>query len=249
MAQTNATGSPGFVRVDRFNVSAAGRDELLRRIQETHEVLRAQRGYVRDYVLERANPSDGVGLMTIVEWDGTARPETVRDAVREMHRRANFDPNEMYARLRVEADIETYHETRSLVSPSAASASGTYENDPADELPFDDAPDTTLLKRATVRRRYTGDIAGSSTAHVMMYRSTADRVGYVATDIFDGAVAGRKGGFVFQHGGSIDRGVLRPFGYVVPGSGSGELAGIMGDIEIAFVPPATHTIALTYRFE
>jgi uncharacterized protein DUF3224 len=82
-----------------------------------------------------------------------------------------------------------------------------------------------------------------------MYRSTADRVGYVATDIFDGAVAGRKGGFVFQHGGSIDRGVLRPFGYVVPGSGSGELAGIMGDIEIAFVPPATHTIALTYRFE
>jgi len=132
---------------------------------------------------------------------------------------------------------------------AAPRAIGTYENDAADELPFDDAPDDASLKRATVRRHYKGDIVGSSIAHVSIYRATPDRLGYVAVDQFAGVLAGRKGGFAFQHGGSIDRGVLRPFGYIVPGSGTGELAGIAGDIEIAFVPPATHTITLTYRFE
>lgn len=128
-------------------------------------------------------------------------------------------------------------------------AIGTYQNDPADELPFDDAAADPSLKRATVRRHYKGDIIGSSIAHVMIHRATPDRLGYVAVDQFAGVVAGRKGAFVFQHGGSIDRGVLRPFGYIVPGSGTGELAGIAGDVEIAFVPPATHTITLRYRFE
>ncbi|MGH7646503.1 MAG: SDR family oxidoreductase, partial [Gemmatimonadaceae bacterium] len=54
----------------------------------------------------------------------------------------------------------------------------------------------------------------------------ADRLGYVATDRFTGSVSGRAGSFVFQHGGTIDRGKLTPFGYLVPGSGTGELEGL-----------------------
>jgi hypothetical protein len=128
-------------------------------------------------------------------------------------------------------------------------ATGTYENAPAEERPFDDTPADQTLTGSTVRRRFTGEVAGESVAHVMICRPVADRVGYVATDRFEGTVAGRRGTFTFQHGGPIDRGVLRPFGYIVPGSGTGELAGIAGEVEITFTPPATHTIRLTYSFE
>ena len=245
MTQPRTAEPRGFFRIDRFTVPAAGRDELLRRLEETREVLRAQPGYVRDYILERTNSNEGIGLLTFVEWDATARVESVRDAVRARHAQRNFDPNEMYRRLNVETDIGTYRATDAAPSQAV----GTYENDPSDELPVDDARDDASLKRATVRRHYKGEIIGSSIAHVMIHRATPDRLGYIAVDRFDGEVGGRTGSFVFQHGGSIDRGVLRPFGYVVPGSGTGELAGIVGDVEIAFIPPATHTITLTYRFE
>lgn len=261
MTQTTTGGASRFFRIDRFGISATGRDELVRRIQQTHETLRDQPGYVRDYILERTRPADAdeVQLLTFVEWDETTRPEAVRDAVRARHREDHFDPEEMYTRLRVVPDIGTYHATEAQVSRRDGSgvagqqpsqrATGTYENDAAEELPFDDARDDASLRRATVVRRYSGDVSGSSIAHVTIYRATGDRLGYIATDQFEGVVDGRKGGFVFQHGGSIDRGVLRPFGYIVPGSGSAELTGISGEIEIAFTPPATHTIALTYRFD
>jgi hypothetical protein len=257
------TASRRLYRIDRFTVPGAGREELLRRIEETHAVLRAQAGYVRDYILERENGGGGAGVLTFVEWDESARPESARDAVRAMHRQAGFDAQEMYARLGVAPDIGTYRLRGGDQSSSAAQGSfvadaaqddaprragGTYENDPADEVPFDDARDDQSLRRATVRRRYSGEIAGTSLAHVTIYRATPERLGYVATDRFEGSVAGRKGGFVFQHCGSIDRGVLRPFGYVVPGSGTGDLVGIAGDVRIAFTRPATHTIELTYRF-
>lgn len=257
MTQVSSADSTAFFRIDSFNVSSAGREELLRRIQETHEVLRAQSGYVRDYILERTSSNEDIDILTFVEWDETTRPEAVRDAVRARHSQLGFDPSEMYERLRIEPEVGTYRQAlpalqdgvSAAAQPQARRASGTYENDPADEVPFDDARDDASLKRATVRRRYSGDIEGTSVAHVTIFRATADRVGYVATDQFEGVVNGRRGRFVFQHGGSIDRGVLRPFGYIVPGSGTDALAGISGDVEIQFVPPATHTIALTYRLE
>jgi hypothetical protein len=127
-------------------------------------------------------------------------------------------------------------------------AIGTYENGPADETPFDEHNDPTLT-HATLRRRFNGAIEGESIAHVLISRPTPDRVGYVATDRFEGTIGERAGGFVFQHGGPIDRGQLRPFGYIVPGSGTGDFAGVTGEVVITFTPPATHNLKLVYDFE
>jgi Protein of unknown function (DUF3224) len=46
----------------------------------------------------------------------------------------------------------------------------------------------------------------------------------------------RSGSLVFQHSGPIDRGALREFWYVVPGSGAGELRGLGGKVTIAVTP-------------
>ena len=128
-------------------------------------------------------------------------------------------------------------------------ARGTYVNVSADEEPYDDSARGAAMSRGRVDRRFDGAIAGESVAAVLIARGTAERLGYVATDRFTGQVGDRSGTFVFQHGGSIDRGKLTPFGYVVPGTGTGELEGLTGEIRIEFVPPSTHAIILYYDFE
>lgn len=128
-------------------------------------------------------------------------------------------------------------------------ASGTYVNSESEETPLGAQGMEASISRGSVRREFTGDIVGTSAANVMIARGAADRLGYVATDRFTGRVGGRVGTFVFQHGGTIDRGQLTPFGYIVPGSGTGELKGLTGEVRIQFIPPATHSITLVYELE
>ena len=128
-------------------------------------------------------------------------------------------------------------------------AIATYENIAGDETAYDEPADRPALLHATVRRDFQGDLMGKSDAEVLICRSAPDRLGYVATDRFEGRLGDRIGGFVFQHGGPIDRGVLRSFGYVVPGSGTGELRELKGDVTIAVTEAGGHTLTLDYDFE
>ena len=68
----------------------------------------------------------------------------------------------------------------------------------------------------------------------------------MGTDRFSGSVAGRRGTFVFQHGGVRQGGELRSFGFIVPGSGTGELAGIQGSATISVDAAGTHALELDY---
>ena len=128
-------------------------------------------------------------------------------------------------------------------------ARSTYVNVSADETPLGDGGSGATVTSGSVTRRFEGDLSGDSAAAVLIARGAPDRLGYVATDRFTGRVGTRQGTFVFQHGGPIDRGALTPFGYVVPGSGTGELIGLRGTVRIEFTPPATHTLTLHYDFE
>jgi hypothetical protein len=124
----------------------------------------------------------------------------------------------------------------------------TYVNVSADEKLVDESTGTALSS-GTVKRHFEGGIVGDTVAAVLIARSRPDRLGYVATDSFTGRVGDRRGNFVFQHGGSIDRGALASFGYVVPGSGTDELSGLRGEVRIEFTPPSTHTLTLRYDFD
>ncbi|MBC2874138.1 MULTISPECIES: DUF3224 domain-containing protein [Streptomyces] len=106
----------------------------------------------------------------------------------------------------------------------------------------------TRLARATVRNTYTGAIeaAGTHCAYTIAYApdGTGTFSGY---QLFEGAVAGRKGGFAVREEGTFDeRGTVRCSFEVVPGSGSGELAGLTGRGSYT----AEHGVkAVPYRFE
>lgn len=123
-------------------------------------------------------------------------------------------------------------------------ATATYENVQSDESPISGAGDEAIIARGTRRRRFDGEITGEGTVDVFIAHGTADQLGYVATERFVGSVHGKSGSFLLQHGAAIDRGAMTPFGYIVPGSGRGELAGIRGEVTVTM-----ETLTLTYDFE
>ena len=90
-------------------------------------------------------------------------------------------------------------------------------------------PDGTKLARVTVRKTFTGAVAGTSVTELLTAGGGTGR-GYVASELFEGSIDGRKGSVVFQHGGVGDDTGGEAFGNIVPGTGSGELAGLRGAV-------------------
>lgn len=123
-----------------------------------------------------------------------------------------------------------------------------------DETPYDEPDDGPRLVRATVTKIFRGDLEGESTAELLMcQRDPSDfkaGAGYVVSERVVGQLGGRKGAFVLQHGGLGGAGTEpRSFGYVVPGSGTGELEGLRGEIEILQDAEGNHTLVLDYDLD
>jgi hypothetical protein len=92
-----------------------------------------------------------------------------------------------------------------------------------------DDPDGTQLARVTVRKTFTGAVSGSSVTELLTAGGGTGR-GYVASELFEGSIEGRKGTIVFQHGGVGDASGGEAFGNIVPGTGTEELAGLRGTV-------------------
>ncbi len=65
--------------------------------------------------------------------------------------------------------------------------------------------------------------------------ATKGSAGYVAIERVEGTLHGRKGTFVLKHDGSMDRGAPSLEVRVVPDSGTGELEGLRGRMQIDIV--------------
>lgn len=94
---------------------------------------------------------------------------------------------------------------------------------------YDEPGEGPALARVTVRKTFRGVIDGTSVAEVLTADGPNGR-GYVASERFAGAVDGRNGTLVFQHCGLDDGDAPYTFGHIVPGSGTGQLAGLSGEI-------------------
>ncbi len=107
------------------------------------------------------------------------------------------------------------------------------------------------LSRATVRKAFRGDLVGESTAELLMCQADpsdlSSGAGYVASERVVARLGGRAGTFVLQHWGlSGGGGPQKAAGHVVPGSGTGELAGLSGEVEISVDANGGHTLTLDY---
>lgn len=97
-----------------------------------------------------------------------------------------------------------------------------------DQSLVDEADAGPAVGRAEVRKAYRGDLTGTAVAHLVL----CGEVSYSGIERVTGTLGGRSGTFVLAHGAT--RG-LSPEGFapgvVVPGSGTGELAGLAGTVE------------------
>lgn len=123
-----------------------------------------------------------------------------------------------------------------------------------DETAYGEEGDGPRLSEALVLKEYRGDLEGEARARVLMCRGSTEGplqdAGYIASERVSGRLEGREGTFVLQHWGVAAAGSPpRTAGHVVPGSGTGELAGLSGTMEIRVDSEGTHSLELEYRIE
>jgi hypothetical protein len=112
---------------------------------------------------------------------------------------------------------------------------GTFDITVTPEPPYD-VVDGVTLARARVDKRFVGPLDATSQVHMIGARTPVDgSAGYVAIERVTGTLEGRRGTFVLQHTGSMTRGALSLAVTVVPDSGTGDLKGISGRMDIQIV--------------
>jgi hypothetical protein len=115
------------------------------------------------------------------------------------------------------------------VSPRAA---GPFDVQLA-PLPAYETDAEALLGRMSIDKQFRGDLEAASRGE-MISATTAVRgsAAYSAIERVRGTLGGRRGAFVLQHTGVMDRGARSLRITVVPDSGTGELAGLAGTMDI-----------------
>ncbi len=103
-----STTSHRVYRLDKFVVPSEAREEFLARVKSTHELLRAQPGFIQDFLLEQPTTAGKLNIATLVEWRDAKSVDNARAAVMEMHKATHFNPQEFFARLGIKADLGTY---------------------------------------------------------------------------------------------------------------------------------------------
>ncbi|GAA0943999.1 DUF3224 domain-containing protein [Virgisporangium aurantiacum] len=124
-------------------------------------------------------------------------------------------------------------------------ATGTFELEWDEQPPYDDAEGATLAT-VTITKTWTGDIEATSvTKLIKAMTAEPTSAGLVAVERVTGKVNGRVGSFVLLHNAISDRGDRFLNVVVLPDSGTGELAGIKGTLNVDVVDGA-HNVTLDY---
>ena len=110
-------------------------------------------------------------------------------------------------------------------------ASGTFEVKLAPQQ--DETAIDTNLSRMLIDKQFHGDIEATSKGQMLAAMTeTKGSAGYVAIERVTGTLHGRKGSFVLQHHGIMNRNVPELSVIVVPDSGTDELVGLSGKLTI-----------------
>lgn len=96
--------------------------------------------------------------------------------------------------------------------------------------------DGIKLGRMSIDKSFSGELNATSNGEMLSAIPTVDgSAGYVAIEQVSGTLSGNKGSFVLQHFGMMDKGEDRLILEVVPDSGTDQLIGLSGFMEINIV--------------
>lgn len=125
-------------------------------------------------------------------------------------------------------------------------ATGTFE---VKVTPAEDADAEPGLGRFLLSKQFHGDIEGTSKGQMLgASTSVKGSAGYVAIERVTGTLAGRKGSFMLQHVGTMNKGTPQMNVSVVPDSGTDELVGLSGTMTIK-IENGKHFYEFNYTIE
>ena len=116
-------------------------------------------------------------------------------------------------------------------------------------------PDTQIaraanLGRLTIDKRFHGELEAISKGEMLATQTEVKgSAAYVALERVTGTLKGRYGSFVLQHSATMNRGKPASSVTVVPDSGTGELTGLTGKMNILIAPDGAHSYEFDFRVE
>lgn len=110
------------------------------------------------------------------------------------------------------------------------------------------AADESPLGRMSIDKTFCGDLDGTSRGQMMSAMTTTKgSAGYVAIELVTATLAGKRGTFLLQHHGLMNRGAGDLTVTVIPDSGTGDLVGIRGTLAIV-IADGKHSYDFDYSF-
>ena len=127
-------------------------------------------------------------------------------------------------------------------------ATGTFEVK-LTPLPVGEQMAGPEIGRMGIDKQYHGDLEGAGKGEMLSAMGTVKGSGaYVAIEKVSGTLGGRKGTFVLQHSGAMRGGVPDLKISVAPDSGTGELKGLTGKMNI-IIADGKHSYEFEYTLE
>ena len=125
-------------------------------------------------------------------------------------------------------------------------AKGTFQVKMAPQEQEEHATGDTLARMA-LDKQYIGDLEATGKGQMLTAMTqTKGSAGYVAIERVEGSLLGRQGSFILQHSGTMSSGAQQLSLSVVPDSGSGQLTGLSGTMEI-IITNGEHAYVFDYR--
>ena len=102
--------------------------------------------------------------------------------------------------------------------------------------------DDKTLGRMSIDKQFHGDLEAISKGEML----SAARSGYVAIEKVSGTLKGRTGTFILQHSATRSGNTSQLTIIVVPDSGTGQLTGLTGKMNIVIAPDGKHSYEFDY---
>jgi hypothetical protein len=93
---------------------------------------------------------------------------------------------------------------------------------------YDQPSEGPTLTRIHVEESFSGDIEADGVVEFLQSANADGSASFVGVERVSGRLAGRTGTFLLQDQGTVEGELVKGEWFVVPGSGTGELAGLRG---------------------
>ncbi len=105
---------------------------------------------------------------------------------------------------------------------------GTFSTSTWEEHPFAEVEGAQKISRATVNNIYRGEIDGEGTLEYLIHYREESEGTYYGLERVVGRIGGRAGSVLIEHRGTFRGTEVEGLLAILPGSGTGELAGARG---------------------